>query len=312
MKENRNSKKLIFIVILLLILLIIALVIYKISTKSKEIVIDGNKNISIPEAVIYNENEKEEVTNQEESAIEIDINNDTVKTLIKKIDFKNYAVASIYKVKEFNLDTIPNELILRLAWASIDENDKKLVEDSEVYKQTATKETFDNSVKNIFGKNIKYYDATFTNIDVLKFNGYNENIGDITYADNVYIANYVEGGGAYLPFIYQYIDKAIKNGDEIKIYVKTAFIDVTAFDEAQYEFTYSIYKNFDNEKSEFTDKITDISVTDFNNKYITEGYRSISFNNNEELTNNLNSYVYTFKFDNSTERYYLSEFSNVK
>jgi len=305
MKENGKSKKIIYVIILTLILLIIALVIYKISTKSKEV--DTNENTNIEEIAIINESES---TNSEDLSIELNKNDDIVKELAKKLDFKTYAIASIYKVKDFNLDTIPNDLILRLAWANIDENDKVIEDD----KQIATKETLNNSVKNIFGTKTKYSDNTFTNIDVLKFSGYNENIGDITYADNKYIANYVEGGGGDTPFIYQYIDKAIKNKDEIKIYVKTAFVDITSFNEAQYEYTYTIYKNFDNEKSEFSDKVTDIISTDFYNKNSTDGYTSITLNNNEEITNNLNSYVYTFKLDGSdvAGNYYLYGFSKLK
>lgn len=305
MKENGKSKKIIYVIILTLILLIIALVVYKISTKSKEV--DTNENTNIEEIAIINESES---TNSEDLSIELNKNDDIVKELAKKLDFKTYAIASIYKVKDFNLDTIPNDLILRLAWANIDENDKVIEDD----KQIATKETLNNSVKNIFGTKTKYFDNTFTNIDVLKFSGYNENIGDITYADNKYIANYVEGGGGDTPFIYQYIDKAIKNKDEIKIYVKTAFVDITSFNEAQYEYTYTIYKNFDNEKSEFSDKVTDIISTDFYNKNSTDGYTSITLNNNEEITNNLNSYVYTFKLDGSdvAGNYYLYGFSKLK
>ncbi len=305
MKENGKSKKIIYVIILTLILLIIALVIYKISTKSKEV--DTNENTNIEEIAIMKESES---TNSEDLSIELNKNDDIVKELAKKLDFKTYAIASIYKVKDFNLDTIPNDLILRLAWANIDENDKVIEDD----KQIATKETLNNSVKNIFGTKTKYSDNTFTNIDVLKFSGYDENIGDITYADNKYIANYVEGGGGDTPFIYQYIDKAIKNKDEIKIYVKTAFVDITSFNEAQYEYTYTIYKNFDNEKSEFSDKVTDIISTDFYNKNSTDGYISITLNNNEEITNNLNSYVYTFKLDGSdvAGNYYLYGFSKLK
>lgn len=307
MKGNGKSKKIIYVIILTLILLIIALVIYKISTKSREVDTNENINTNIEEIAIMNESES---TNSEDLSIELNKNDDIVKELAKKLDFKTYAIASIYKVKYFNLDTIPNDLILRLAWANIDKNDKVIEDD----KQIATKETLNNSVKNIFGTKTKYSDNTFTNIDVLKFSGYNENIGDITYADNKYIANYVEGGGGDTPFIYQYIDKAIKNKDEIKIYVKTAFVDITSFNEAQYEYTYTIYKNFDNEKSEFSDKVTDIISTDFYNKNSTDGYTSITLNNNEEITNNLNSYVYTFKLDGSdvAGNYYLYGFSKLK
>ena len=188
------------------------------------------------------------------------IDDSLVKKLVEKINFPTYATASIYNTGKFNLDTIPNDLILRLGWSKIDSSNKKLKTDTEVYTQTSTKEIMKDSITKIFGSKVKYTDKTFTNIDVMTFNGYNENRGDISYSNNLYTADYIEGGGGDVPFIHQEVQKVLKNNDKIELYVKTAFVDTEYIGNID-DFEYIIYQNFENNK--FEGKVAEVTATEF-------------------------------------------------
>ena len=186
---------------------------------------------------------------------EISFDDKLTKKVLKLIEFPTSAIASIYDEGKFNLDTISNDLILRLGWAKLDDNTKETIVDNErqELKQTAKKEILKNSIQNIFGSKIKYQDKSFDNIDVATFTGYNENRGEIKYSSNLYTAKYIEGGGGDVPFIYQELNKILKYENKIEVYVKTAFIDtiyIDGDDNSEAQFNYKIYKNFKNNKFE--------------------------------------------------------------
>ena len=247
---------------------------------------------------------------KEGESIEIDGDDEQVEKIIKKISFPTYAVASIYETKGFDMDTIGNDLILRLAWTNVE---KELVPNNidniGEYKQTSNKEEIEKSITKIFGKDVEYLNETFDNIDVPKFYGYEENQGKINYKNNIYTANYIEGGGEDIPFIHQQIEKVLKYNNKIEVYVKTAFID-TEHDEASNKCQYIIYKNFKND--EFNMKLTQMDSSKFIDAYSGE---EGAFTKNEQidkLSDKLNTYVYTFVLNEVDKEYYLNEFNIAK
>lgn len=183
-----------------------------------------------------------------------------------------------------------------------------------MYTRIATKEIMKDSITNIFASKVKYTDKTFTNIDVMTFNGYNENRGDISYSNNLYTADYIEGGGGDVPFIHQEVQKVLKNNDKIELYVKTAFVDTEYIGNID-DFEYIIYKNFENNK--FEGKIAEVTAAEFikGHENKDEIIGEISLNSNFVISkkiNQLNSYVYTFEKDDFTGEYYLSGFDIAK
>ena len=292
------------IIVVLLIAVLIGLIIYAYKTIN-EIKNDSAKN---PEIHAANEN----ILKDGES-VELNQENNEVKELIKKIDFPTYAVASIYKTKGFDVDTIENDLILRLAWSKLE---KELVENNVdnigEYKQTATKENLENSITEIFGKNMEYADETFTNIDVPTFYGNESNQGNVKFYNNTYTSNYIESEGGDVPFIHQQIEKVLKYNDRIEVYVKTAFID-TEYDEVSNEYNYIIYKNFKN--NEFNKKITQMNSLKFLDAYSEEENKLECFRENsqiEKISDKLDTYVYTFILDEGDKNYYLNEFNKAE
>lgn len=292
------------IIVVSLIAVLIGLIIYAYKTIN-EIKNDVAKSPEIHEA-------NESVLKDGES-VELEQNNNEVKELIKKINFPTYAVASIYKTKGFNMDTIENDLILRLGWAKVE---KKLVENDVdnigEYKEIVEKKDLNNGITEIFGENIEYTDETFNNIDVPTFYGNEENQGNINCYNNTYTANYIESEGRDVPFIHQQIEKVLKYNDKIEVYVKTAFIN-TEYDEVANEYEYIIYKNFDN--NEFNMKVTQMDSIKFVDAYLENETDLDGFKTNsqiEKISNKLNTYVYTFKLDKTNENYYLSAFNEAK
>lgn len=292
------------IIVVLLIAVLIGLIIYAYKTIN-EIKNDSAKN---PEIHAANEN----ILKDGES-VELNQENNEVKELIKKIDFPTYAVASIYKTKGFDVDTIENDLILRLAWSKLE---KELVENNVdnigEYKQTATKENLENSITEIFGKNIEYTDETFTNIDVPTFYGNEANQGNVKYYNNTYTSNYIESEGGDVPFIHQQIEKVLKYNDRIEVYVKTAFID-TEYDEVSNEYDYIIYKDFKN--NEFNKKITQMNSLKFLDAYSDQENKLECFRENPQIgkiSDKLDTYVYTFILDEGDKNYYLNEFNKAE
>lgn len=292
------------IIVVLLIVVLIGLIIYAYKTIN-ETKNDSTKN---PEIHVANEN----ILKDGES-VELNQENNEVKELIKKIDFPTYAVASIYKTKGFDVDTIENDLILRLAWSKLE---KELVENNVdnigEYKQTATKENLENSITEIFGKNMEYADETFTNIDVPTFYGNESNQGNVKFYNNTYTSNYIESEGGDVPFIHQQIEKVLKYNDRIEVYVKTAFID-TEYDEVSNEYNYIIYKNFKN--NEFNKKITQMNSLKFLDAYSEKENKLECFRENsqiEKISDKLDTYVYTFILDEVDKNYYLNEFNKAE
>ena len=243
-----------------------------------------------------------------ETSVEISKEESLAKELIQKINFPTYAVASIYNEKSFTLNTIPNDLILRLGWSKADKELTKNEDEENI--NTVSENNLQYSIMEIFGTKLNYTDNTFTNINVPVFHAYYENRGAITYDRGVYTASYSKNSSESA-FIHQEIEKILKYDSVIKIYVRTAFIDVQ-YDEITKNYKYIIYKNFEDDN--FLRKVTELTSDEFNNSYADTAYGRGSLDSNlkiSELTDELDSYVYTFTIDSNSGKYYLSAFNKI-
>lgn len=305
MDENSKNKigLVIFIVVLIVILAAVGVHFYNSNQSEVE------NFVSQGEMENVETNQKENLVESENTVQEtkLSIEDETVKKLVEKIAFPTYATASVYHAGDFDLNTIPNDLILRLGWSKIDYDDRN----TNLDKQTVSAEKMKENIAKIFGSKLQYENKTFNNIDVETFSEYNENIGDIEFANNVYTANFFEGGGGDMPFIYQQVYQATQTGDTIKLFVKTAFID-TEYNENTEGFNYFIYQNFENDQ--FENKLGE--TTD--EKFLAPEFdynHVITVKPNSEMVDvldKLDSYVYVFTLDEATNEYGLTSFSKEK
>ncbi len=247
---------------------------------------------------------------------EIEVDEDTLKNIIEKINFPTYAIASLYNTKSFNLNSYPNDLILRLGWSKINISDESVSlyqNDNDVSQtQTVPKNTLYQKIYKIFGNNIQYEDSSFINDNVETFNNIIDNPGTINYSNDLYIASYIEDSGGTTPFIHQEIDKVTKTDNLVKLYVKTAFINPEYSDELM-GYNYDIYKDFDFENNSFENLVTTVADNSFFEFSTENDYPGIiSLNPNQEIyeiSDILNTYVYTFEYDEGNHEYYLTAFS---
>ena len=232
--------------------------------------------------------------------------NQTVNKLIEKIVLPINTTASIYQIGSFDENTIPDDLKLRIGWANLKEESKfhaKQASGESII--VVEKNAMQESIKEIFGNQVKYKDVSFDNTNVKEFSGYAETEGIINYEGETYtgiINERVEEQN--VAFIYQEIQKVVQYDNEIVIIMKTAFVN-------QEDDKYVIYQNynddFENKLLETTyEKLFENSV--FNKK---TGEGAIAKSNNKvlnDIRNELNTYKYTFIKDDSIGEYYLKEF----
>lgn len=290
------------IIIIILLVALIALGVYTYTTKNAKAETNYTNSVNNENTEEYEKVENEIANTTEnqteianEKAEELDLNDNLSKSLIEKLSFNTYAVASMYKVGEFNTNNIPNDLVLRLGWDKA-KNKETLYE---TLKQTLTKDAMKQSITNIFGDKLNYKDEQFKQIDVETFHnygGYTDNMGTIEYNNGTYITNLYQGGGGDVPFIHQEAEKVLKNGNKVEVYVKTAFID-TEFIESTFDFEYIIYKNFDFNTNKFAGQLSKIKSDEYGNHEIgiSESSKEVISN----VSNSLNTYVYTFEADDA-------------
>lgn len=239
-----------------------------------------------------------------------------IKSLVKKFNFSGSTAGSIYKTGDFDVNNIPNDLILRMAWSRLDaEKDTIIKRTGNEGTQTVNDEVLEKSVKNLFGNNIKYQNESFESIDSRTFECYDANTGNIVYKDGTYTAKYKEEGGGSKPYIYESAEKALKKDNKIEIYVKTAFIK-PGYDEEIGDFINDCYSDFDFEKEEFVNKIKTVKETEFFKdvyEYANDSLGTILIDNPtfNEMKEQLNTYVYTFEKNDNTDDYYLVSFSKL-
>lgn len=334
MEEKNNQNKITFgtyviIVTIVFLVLLVGILAGILIQKNKDEKVANTAENVVSNVATENETNKENVkensidtTNKEKEeeendGIPLSLEDEKIKEIAEKFHFETAVQASIYKTGSFNLNNIPNDLILRMAWDKLEEDDVTLDYGDGANTETATQKVMNKSVENIFGKSIKYKDASFENVVSKTFDGYNLNKGTISYSNGIYTADYLEGGGGSVPYIYQKAQKAIEyNGDRIEIYVKTAFINPKDYDEEKDDWIYYIYSDYDFNTETFKNEILKISESEFHkeNQY-SYGYPSITITDNknmDSIEDKLDTYVYTFSINNSTGDYYLSGFNKIE
>ena len=239
----------------------------------------------------------DEEENLAQDATELSINDKTVKEIREKIDFSKFGVLEeVYKYGAFTLETIPNDLILDIAWNKLEgeiyadfhgqdnEHIKNAGKEDAAF--TVSKEEMKKSIESIFGKNIKYTDSTFKNPYPKTFYVAKCTSETVKYEDGKYIAGFIEGGGAEYPFISESVEKAIKHDDKIEIYVKTTFVTGLLEDESG-NASREYYADFDFDKNQFINKI------------------------DGEDANQAHTYLYTYQQDEDTGEYHLYGFKKL-
>ena len=308
-----NNKKfikfgIIYCSIIVLILLFSFLFLIFFSYNKKPAKAEQHSNISD----VNNTTEENKQINIEK---DIQVDTETLKNLVDKINFPTYATASLYNVKSFDLNTIPNDLILRLGWSKINIHDESVSlyrnNDEVIQTQTVPKNTLYQKISNIFGTNIQYEDSSFINDNISTFNNIVDNPGSINYSNDIYTASYVASSGGTSPFIHQEIEKVIKSDNTVKLYVKTAYVDLKYSDDLM-GYYYYIYKDFNFESNTFENfikKIADNSFFEFSSANDLPGIISLNANQGiYKISNKLNTYVYTFEYNENNKDYYLSSF----
>ena len=231
---------------------------------------------------------------------------DIVKQMKDKITYSSNVTASIYNSQGFNTNTISNELKLILGWANTDDGKKlksRNEKDEEV--EAIEKEVMSETIQSTLGPNIKYVDESFNYTKISLFENSSRSKGIINFGEGVYTSILENEQGEASPLIYQEIQKVVKYSEKVIVYVKAAFID-------SYEDTYQIYKSFEN--NNFSYELLQIKQNElFNNttfdKYTGEGSVTIEENRAlDSIRKQLNTYKYTFTFDETMQEYYLSEF----
>lgn len=251
---------------------------------------------------------------------EISLTDSEVYEILKKFNFEISTQASIYKAGNFEVRykdrPIPNDLILRMAWdniSMIEEPHREITEEKST--ATVSQEAMEKSIYHLLGE-ITYKNQSFENIDCETFSGYNLNPGTIIYENGQYVADYIEGGGGSVPYLYEVAQNATKEGiDTIYLYVKTAFIDAF-FNEDINDFTYNLYSDFDFDTEKFENQVISVSEKEFYQDIpqTVEAFQSIRLVDNhvfEQIKEKLNTYEYTFRKVSETEGYYLVGFQKI-
>ena len=313
-EKRKNEVSLVkYIVILaIMIVLIIILIILNLKQDSTEVnTIDTSNTVT--------ENSEEiEATEGTETAQGTEITDqDEIEAIIEEIEesgawiFEN---ADFYIEGDFDTTTISNELILKLAWNAIvdeiaNEYDYRTdgysadgIEVTSLDDTTATgtitisQEKMNEKIVEIFGDEIIYTDESFDNeVDYSYFWTFREGVVDVTYEDDVYFAEYTEGGGSRPEWIEEYAYKMIEYEDSIEIYVK---MYVVKEDEESEDYAFCYYDGYDFTQDDETGLGEEIEIS---GDEISE----------TELENIETTYKYTFAIDSETGDYYLSGFCEV-
>ena len=317
-KEKKSVKipLAVFIIMILVIIALVGVVVWKfVGTTNKEENDNTTSKTSKNESNIVENNMEEDEnkvndTDEDDEKEELSLNNKIVKELREKIDFNYYSAASIYTSGDFTVEDIDNDMILRLAWSKLSEDDMELIEGNQGMEKHVKKESLKKIIENLFGDNIEYTDESFTPVNVKEFYSY-QDTEEVEYSNNEYVGGYYQGGGGTLPFIYQEISNAKKSDDTVELYVKVAFVDteyIDGSDNADFNFTF--YQDYKNKK--FVNEIIKMKESEYING-CDDDYEYSYFDSNSMIKDYLdefNTYKYTFNIEDG--EYYLYSVEKVE
>lgn len=295
-------------------------------TKNKQNETDNTDKTDIIDTKDDAENDKNEIQEDEqqgENDGEISLEDETVSKLVDKIDFPEYVLASLYATGGFTMDTISNDMILRIGLANeiVKANNGlphlgttfNVIDKGPHIKFTS--DEVNKVIKNIFGPDITYKNETFINANQ-GFRQYMAGVSEVQYSNDEYVTDFNEGGGGgvsqriiQVPYDVTQVDE-----DNINIYVNIFYN--TYFEEYFKDETggadsclkTSVYKNYDFSNETCSELVLSYSDTDKYEECKTD--KILKFNSSEELNSYLmdngiyNTYVYTFE-KQSDGQYYL-------
>ena len=221
-----------------------------------------------------------------------------------------YLKPMLYKEKELN-----NKSMIYMVLYEMFYNDNILERATydEKYngKLVLTREDLQPTILNFFGLKNKYKDQSFDKFNLTDFDNLTGQVGPIEYKNEKYIIKFInplEPSSKY--DIEEIITKTEKNGNKLKIYVKTAYtyLDMKGLREAD------LFDMSDEEIEKAGVETVIYKDYDFkNNKPLNEVERSTGTDSQIELlANKLDTYVYTFEFDETMGQYFLTEFSKAE
>lgn len=311
-QENKNQKQPgkhvdISIGAIIAVIVIIALVLLNVKLGKQAY------NIIKQDTTTNNENSNSGTQSSNSNEIQeigqvLNTKNEIVTEVLKKMTFSTNATASIYKNGSFNTDTIPNDLKLRLGWSRVEEKNKlKSIQANGTSIIAVEKQVMKNSIQDIFGLKIKYEAKPFNNVEVTSFATYEEVQGMINYENDMYIGAVTENNEiGVAPLIYQEVQKVVQySSGKVKVYVKTAFADVK-------DGKYILYKEYNDG---FSGQLLEITPEEIFKEALPNqatGEGTIIANTNSSLNSirgRLDTYTYTFEYNDSMEEYYLTEFN---
>lgn len=284
----------IIIIILLVFNVKLGVRAYNVMTKEEK----ANSNLEIDD----------DVTVTQEIGNVLNSKHKLVAEMQEKLTLPQNVVASIYKKQAFNTNTITNELKLMIGWAKTKSEDKLIsINENNQQVEALEKDKMKETIKSIFGEEIKHKDEEFNNTSMDVFSANCTNCGEISYKDGLYtnITNKnVENEMS--PLIYQEIEKVVKYTETLVVYTKVAYINVE-------DYKYIVYK--DCNKNQFKEKLLEIEPLElFGQGYPnpSTGEGTITIDPNEGLDSireQLYTYKYTFTLNEETGEYYLSKFN---
>lgn len=265
------------------------------------------------------EDYKQEIPN----AKEINVNDDLVQALAKKVHFEIYAYSTLFDYGHIRNGDFDNEMMLRLGFASL-ENERLQNDDSEGYSDQGYEtviyypQKIEENIKSIFGEKASYELSDFSLYSKSEHKAFADFYMDIYKENKVYYDNHrfslhsVGMCGRDTNFIYQQLYKAEEYDDEIKLYFKKSYVEVTQISGGEDElYNYVFYKDFN---GSFETPVKETTSMDYylvneNNEYPWLTTKPTKLLSPDEL-NQLDCCCYTFK-KGDNGKYYLYAFDKT-
>ena len=304
MEKIKKQNGATFINVILVIAVIILLVMVFILLYNQGHITE-NKNVNVSVGDLQN-NQGEKVEDSKE-ADPINLEDDIIKKLADKVDFESGILDELIMFKDIDFinkdsdDFVSNNTILRMGLTKANDELKESTEslpNGLPFLELKQKQ-MDESIKNIFGNEIKYKHSGFYGMISSEFyncSGFNT---DVSYNESKdrYSLIAVQGGGDGFRYIMQEPHKASKIDEEtIELEQKIAFVKPVMIND--YDWKNEIYKDYIS--GEFENLALELQ-----NKDATETNKVLR---GKMKNADLNTAKYTFKLDKSTNEYYLTNF----
>lgn len=275
-----NKKNFVIGILIVLLLCSVGLIVYLYIDKSNSVVND--ENVEQKEEVVENKIE------------ELDVNDELVQNLYKKIDvfttnmYKDY-FGYIFKDRLIYSD-IPNDVKLYVAMQNLLNSmneDYSELENAGINEYYIDSLMIEKNVRDVFG-NVDFEHESFGGMCSTA-----KNMKGYTYDKNKlrYYVNFNCGCSFSCPFIKTKLIKSIKNNNDIELYQLMFYRENGTENNEPYDY---IYKNIDSEK------VDSIKLEFDPDRGFALDYDKIF----EQYKDKLDTYKYTFKYNEEDNKYY--------